>query len=454
VSQRIPDRRGRSVEPEGSPLRWVIAAVILGVIGFFVLERSDDETAPPAPSASASAPLLQEADGTPVAPPRCQAHGPSGGYSIGEPTSGQGGGDPLLLPFSVEVGRGVAIGRGFAVGVKRDRSGGTFHEVALLDERVENGRLLELGRSRGDLDAPLIAASGDGWVAGVLEPNAGGMALRLLRQGSDGAVQWGAEIDQGHDESLAVDLAFGSEVGVVVWDDLEDEHAVVMLAVVSPGLERRGATARVSRDEVDAELPRVIAREGGFWLAYVARRRVEGAGTSPGGGREAAERIDPSWLELLPLDRDGKAAGVPRAVTPRDGHVLAFDLAAGPEGALVIAWRDDDTPSGAHGGAAATMLVGASGEGQVQPVAEDDVGAGVPVLLEGWIALPDAQGNPRLAPLAPDGALLGELRVEPALRSAQVLAAKGDVVLAARPAGKAIELVTARCDRTLGRLPE
>ena len=46
-------------------------------------------------------------------------------------------------------------------------------------------KLHDLGRSRGDVDAPVVAALGerdgakDGWLAGLLEPNAGGLSLRI-----------------------------------------------------------------------------------------------------------------------------------------------------------------------------------------------------------------------------------------------------------------------------------
>lgn len=433
---------------------WVIVALVLGVVGFFVIRAPEEgETAGPMMGADGA---LPEASSTsaPVRLPRCKLHGPAAGHVIGEPSPGaptkEEDDDLLFLPFSVEIGRAAATARGFAVGIKRDKNGSSTHVVALVDDRVESNQEVELGRSRGDLDAPVIASDGKGgWVAGLLEPNAGGLALRLARPG-EGGVSWGAELEQGRDESLAFDVAIGPDAGVAVWDDLEGdgERAVVVLATVSPTLEARGGPVVVSSESVDAELPRVVVRDGGFWLAYVARARVEGAGERPE-GRYAAERIVESWIELAPLDASGALIGVPRAVTPRDGHVLAFDLVAAPEGAVVIAWRDDDTPSGAQGGTVSTMRVGASGEDQVQPVADEDVGAGVPVLLPGFIALPDATGHPRLAPMDAEGTLIGELRLEPALRGAQVLAAKGDIILGARPDGKAIALITARCDRTV-----
>jgi hypothetical protein len=88
-----------------------------------------------------------------------------------------------------------------------------------------------------------------------------------------------------------------------------------------------------------------------------------------------------------------------------------------------------------------------SGSSQKQLVAESGVGSGVPVLLPGWIAVGDAEGGTLLAPLAADGAIEGELRAEPLLGHGQVLAARDDQLLVARPRGTAVELVVARCAR-------
>ncbi|RLB45399.1 MAG: hypothetical protein DRI90_28480, partial [Deltaproteobacteria bacterium] len=292
----------------------------------------------------------------------------------------------------------------------------------------------------------------------LLEPNASGLALRLVQE-RGGKLQWGAEIEQGRDESLAYDLAIGSQVGVVSWDDVTEDgkRASVLVAVVSrEALELTQAGKTVSPKEVAAEIPRVVARPGGFWLAYVAARRTAepddtneaepSRKDSTPDGRYAAERIEPSWLELLPLDEAGQPAGEPRPVTPRSGHVLAFDLELGKDGAALITWRDDDTPSGAHGGRVTALLVGAAGGTQEQLVAAENVGSGVPDLVPGWIALPDARGHMRLAPVNDEGQLQGKLRAEPLLGVGEVIAASADRLLVAQPAGTGVDLVVVTCE--------
>ena len=456
-AQRPP--RGGGPPAGESPLgRWVGVLVVIGLVAFFIIRAPTDPPPEGEGGAGGVAPAVE-----PPRPPRCVAG--EGTFRVGEGPAvsegegGAGGDDEpeRFAPFSVEIGRGARVAEGWAVGIKRDlktdEGMGTFAEVVVLDDAATKGRVVRLGRTRGDLDAPLVVAAEKGWVVAMLEPNAAGLSIRLVRNDADG-IHWGAEIEQGRDESLAYDLAIGERVGVVTWDEVVDdgERAVVMLATVATeSLEGGERAVPVSGADVDAELPRLVARPGGFWLAYVARARgdEDGAPRDPRAteGRFAAERIVPSWVELLPLNEEGGVEGEPRAVTARTGHVQAFDMGPGRDGGAVIAWRDDDTPSGAQGGAVTVMSVGASGVGQEQPVTSDDVGAGVPSLVGGFVILPDGRGHILAAPVAPDAELGGEIRREDAFGIGQVLAASGDRFLVARPSGKAADFAVVTCSR-------
>src|SRR5262249_26534162 len=77
-----------------------------------------------------------------------------------------------LSPFAVEIGRGVAYGGGFGASVLRDAEGGTAAFIATLGADGHGGKVVRLGRSRGDLDAPVIAAAGDALLAAMIEPHA------------------------------------------------------------------------------------------------------------------------------------------------------------------------------------------------------------------------------------------------------------------------------------------
>ncbi len=456
--------------PASAIMRGLGVAAILGIVGFFFFRAPTDRP----PEGAGGSDIAPIADGggvpgeAPETTPRCSGHGPPVGYRIGREDPApddeeEDAGAERLLPFAVELGRGARIAGGFAVGVKHDAEDGapgSFVSVAVLDGQASKGELVKLGRSRGDMDAPLVVSHGDGWVAALLEPNAGGLALRLVRKSGD-QLDWGAELEQGRDESLAYDVAFGARVGVVAWDDVSDdgERAMIMLtSVTSESLEGGEDARAVSGEAIDAELPRVTRREGGFWLSWVARARAaaddddaQRGDDRDRDGRYAAENIVPSWIELTPLDEDGKPMGAPRAITPQDGHVLAYDVVA-REGGALVAWRDDDTPSGAGGGKVRAMLVSESGGGREQLIADEDVGAGTPTLLGGWLALPDASGHIRLAPLAPDGEMRGALQPEAVLGSGQLLSADGDVLLLAKPDGKSVYLTTVRCDPAIANV--
>lgn len=432
--------------PRTAPTRIVGAIVVFGIAAFLFYRAPTDRLVPETEPEPAS----DGGFGDPSLPPRCVAVGKPDGVLVGK---GGAGDDSDFVPFAAEVGRGVALPNGgYAVGVKHQVEGVMHAAVAIVGADADKINLLALDKARGDFDAPVVVKQGEAWVAAMLEPNASGMSLRLVRVSGD-EQQWGAEIEQGRDESLAYDLAFGDDVGVIAWDDVTDEEkqrGVIMTATVAIDSLEGGEDARaVSSEDVDAELPRVVPRVNGFWLAYIARSRA-GSGADAGvdpEGRFRAERIQPSFIELVPLDAQGRPDGEPTAITSRDGYALAFELEPAPDGGALLTWRDDDTPSGAHGGRVTSQLVTASGAGQEQTIAEDDVGAGVPSLLTGWVAVPNRAAELALAPIAADGQLKSELRVEPLLSDGQLIAAHDDVLLVARPAGQAIRLLTVRCTR-------
>jgi hypothetical protein len=157
------------------------------------------------------------------------------------------------------------------------------------------------------------------------------------------------------------------------------------------------------------------------------------------------EAIQPRWIEAVPLDEKGQPVGLPRAVTPKDGHALAFDVDTSEDGGMILAYRDDDTPSGSTGGKVMTVWVRLSGLGEPQLVTEEGTSTGVPDLLPGWMAIASLSGATRMGPLSAKGELLGELRREPELGNGEVLAGTRASLLVARPAGKAMKLSVLEC---------
>jgi hypothetical protein len=342
---------------------FFIAAIIVGVRYFGAGEESllSSKTNPERDDEIAAAPAPV------IVPPRCKAVS-SEAFVVGEKPAtrvradagaGDGGeipGDDAeeefdeLAPYAVELGRGAVMSDGFAVGALRDGDGGSYAMVARIGADGRNGKLVRLGRSRGDFDAPTVTGYKDSVLAAMLEPNAGGRAIRVAKVTGDQVI-WGPEVSEGRDESLAVDLASSGDRAVLVWDDVskDGKRTMVMIESFDPQtMKSDGASRPISSPKSDAEVPRLIARPGGYWLAYAVvgeGKRPKDEDTGLGG-----QAIEPRWVEIVPLDERGQPIALPRAVTPKDGHALAFDVEASDDGGMILAYRDDDTPSRSTGG--------------------------------------------------------------------------------------------------------
>jgi hypothetical protein len=483
----------RVPEPERASPWGLVVAVALALAGLVVAIRTCGEgdlgpgdgarSASSAPSSAgasssvASAPASVPAlNASPPAPARCvdvardafvigdaPAPRPAAAPSDDAPIPAGDDPDDPLAPFAVSLGRGATFDGGFAVGALRDAEGGTVAMIATLSADGKDGKLTRLARSRGDLEPPVLAGAGSSVLAVMLEPNAAGRSLKIAKV-AGGEVTWGAELAEGRDESLAVDLATAGERAVIVWDDVlkDTKRSSVILASFDVASLRSTTQPRpVSPPSVDADSPRVVARPGGYWLAYVAqaaekeRADRDDPSAKPKSKRPAKNEIDEErggeailnrWLEVIPLDETGAAVSAPRAVTPKNGHVLGYDVELGEDGAVLLAWRDDDTPSGSSGGRVSTVLVRLGGVGEARVVAEEGVGAGVPELLPGWLFVAALSGPARLGPVTPAGELAGELIPEASLGvGGEALAATKAALLVARPAGKAMKLSVMKC---------
>jgi hypothetical protein len=456
------DRRDLS-EPSRAP--WVVPVLLTGAVialGIWRL-RAPRETEPEVPAAASSAASSAQAAPSPP-PPRCTEVSTEP-FVIGDlPAKAPAdqpadpAADPVeapldpTAPFAVEIGRGAVFEGGFAAGARRDAEGGAVAMVATVGADGKGGRLVKLGRSRGDLDPPVVAGAGASVLAVLIEPNAGGRALKIAKV-TGGEVAWGPELSEGRDDSLAVDLAASGARAVVVWDDLsgvgEAAHSSVMLASFDVATMRSVQGARpVSAKGADASGPRLAPRPGGYWLGYLVhgeddpkKKKKQGEAEEP---EELGEAITTSWVEIVPLDEGGVPTGAPRAVSPKSGHVLAFDLEPAENGSVLAAFRDDETPTGSSGGKVSSVLVRLGG-GTEPRVLEESGTTGVPDLLPGWISLASVNGPTRLAAMSPSGELLDPLAPEPSLGAGEPLAATAEAILWARPMGKAMRLSVVRC---------
>ncbi|HEY4119379.1 MAG TPA: hypothetical protein VGM56_16040 [Byssovorax sp.] len=459
-----------------SPAPRIVATLALIVVVVIAVRtfRSERETAPAEPTATPSA-ARADVSAAPTAsaelPPRC-ADVNAEGFVIGDepkpaPDAGaDSSADDPNAPFAVEVGRGAAFDGGFAIGALREAEGGTVAMLATLGVDAKSGTLVRLARLRGDFDPPVVAGAGASVVVAFLEPNAGGRALKLGKVTGE-QIAWGPELKVQKQDSNAVDVVTAGGRAVVAWEDVsgDGERGIVDVASLDVGSLKMIAEPRaLSRPETDGENPRVVARPGGFWLAWVAHGE---ASTVDGGVAKkpakpkvlddenseevdtdvpAGEAVDHRWIEVMPLDEAGGPAGAARAVTSKEGAVLAYDLRLGADGGALVAYRDDDTPTGSAGGRLATALVKLDGAVEAH-AAKDDVAAGVgaPTMLPGWLSMNGIAGRGYLASMTDHGELTEALDIEPALANGEIMAGAPGVMLVARQHGRAVRLTAMKC---------
>ncbi len=135
-------------------------------------------------------------------------------------------------PFAIEIGTGTTFDGGFALGALRDSEGSTQAMLATVDASGQNGKLVKLARARSDLDPPVVTGAGASVLVAMLEPNAGGRAVKLAKvTGTD--VAWGPEFSEGKDESMALDLAASGARAAVAWDDLTENGKVSAVFLAS-----------------------------------------------------------------------------------------------------------------------------------------------------------------------------------------------------------------------------
>lgn len=475
----IPDSGGRSL---------VSSAVAVGlglsfVIGAALLYRKFSAPDAVAPAASASAAATDRA-------PRCVEVAPGKTASIGEAASqgaaaGTDDGEPadrddMLSPFAVVLGRAVSFDGGYAVGVQGEGEGGTLSTLVVVAADGGTATPIKLSRSRGDLDPPVVATAGKAFVVALIEPNAGGRAVRLARVEGE-TVSWGAELRESNDESLALDVAVSGERGLVTWDALDEDKSYVAVSgfsasAVGDATEPRRLTAK----GVDADAPRVVARPGGFYVVYQVRglekdrhaarpapaiqpepsaaetkpKKKPKTKRDPGDVDETlgGESVAFTWLEVMLLDASGAPAGDAVRITSDNGHVISYDVAAASDGGLVVAFRDEDSPTGAGGGQVKALRIAPGGGVAESYLSQEETPSdGAPTLLGGWMAIPTLRGADLLGRLGEGGIPKEPVEVEPSLGRGEPIAARGDELLLAEPAGKAMRLKVVKCGE---RAPE
>jgi hypothetical protein len=436
-------------------LAWAVAVLVAGTAC-----RSKKPSSS-APSASASA----SASAAPTAA-RCHSVTKGAGLVVGNasgPAKAPDGDEDPELPFSTAIGSAVTLSSGFAVSGVTARDGGTEAFVAFVPQGGPPGRIVFLGAVHGDPDPPIVAADGDRVLVGVENSDASGRVIELFRLGkTDEKVTRGPEITGAGDVGFG--LAASAETGVVVFGAGKGSKLTLKSATLGRAPAFALGTATDIAGTSDAESPVLRARPGGFWLAWIAEPPAVDAG-APGADASAEETrpLDalPRVLTVALLGADGTPSGAARAVSDPASRVVAFDAATLADGALALAWREDDAGPGGETGGSELARLAPDGAIQRGRAADETLSAGAPSLVREpgpagriWLLVPGEDDRLRMALLAPSAVSTSPFSSDDSLRGAEILAAQAGKpcgkescasFLVARPIKRAVELAVVEC---------
>jgi hypothetical protein len=395
--------------------------------------------AAPAVAVAASASSSPQVDAG--LPPRCSLVPGTPSVSFGE---------------GAELGEAVAVPGGFVLGALRVRDGGRAASVL----RVADGppTSVDLGLVPRDAPAPqpivrgtdvfalaYVSASGP-HVKGAPRPP---RALSVFHVGA--TAERVAQLPSETDASGAFDIIAATRVdgpvgALVAWDDEAGTppHGVVRVAALSADLRtaRSPETIPVASvtpaEVVDAGDPRLTARDGGYWLTYVARRpeHTPSALPLPAGEIETpSEEATFGWIEAVMLDDAGAPKGAAHRLTPGTGHVASY-AAWSHDGVVEVVAKDEGFA--ALGGSLERITWRGEGEPEVHPLVKGGVEEELPPVIvpdtgaSAWLSFLSVSGATELVPLAPTAATTPVATREPLLVGARILGvSKGRVALAA-----------------------
>ena len=356
----------------------------------------------------------------------------------------------------VVVGEAVVSSDALLVGVVRREGNKRFASIVRASLDLGSITVVDVGPSLGDdpPPAPRLRGTGAMVTSFARKPADGGAAgtrsLDVARIEKNVLVAEGSIVQQA-DESLAYDVAWpeGEKgAGLVAWDEdapPEVAQALGDRGVIKVQLLGAGTKPRIaSPTNADAEAPRLLARPGGFWLAWLARRAEAAEDAGANGAPEGpGERRSYRWVELVSLDAKGEPTSAVRRVSPEKGRAASFELArfgGGTDGQLVVLVQDE----AAHAEGAGERIVRYAIDGEKTDSADlldGGVGHALADLLppsgaNRWLAFTDTQEHAHLILLGPALRISGANTMEPALDGTRVLGTSPpDALYAIGPAG-------------------
>jgi hypothetical protein len=458
-----------------------LVLLVSGISGAIACKKSD----PPPPTSSNTTTAAQPSAGA------SGASGASGSASVvaeSLPRCRVDGARVAVPGDDVVAGDAVTTADALLVGVVRREGARRLASVVRASLDLASVKMIDVGTTLGDDPPPsprlrgttvfvasYARSAGD---AGVGAATSAGSAaaparalgtmsrmLEIARLEGNALVRVGAVVQQA-DESLAYDVEWpkeGNAAPLVAWDEDAPLLSAQMLAdrgVVKVQILGAGKPRVASPDTSDAEAPRLLARRGGYWLAWLARRVEVGEDAGPaaeGPGERRAYR----WVEVVALDAKGEPTSQVRRVTPEKGRVASFDLAAGSADAggdprLVVVVQDEAAISEGAGERILRYTLDAQKDRvEASDLLDGGVGHALADLLPlpslaavdagapRWLSFTDPAEHAHLVPLGGALGLAGAPTLEPSLDGARIVASgpPGDVVYALGPgAGAGVEL--------------
>jgi hypothetical protein len=294
--------------------------------------------------------------------------------------------DPL--PYSVELGAARPFEAGFVVSGLRTEKGAAHAFVALYGEG--GGKLVDLGSVHGDPEPPQPVVLGGRLFVLVLDSDAAGRVLRVVEieePGNRANVVTKGELSGMGRDATGFRAEESEGRALFVYGAAAKTNAV-FAGSFDPAGRKPLSARRLSLGTEDTSEPRLAARPGGFWLAFVSEPAPERAPKSSPKNADAGDDEPEALLELgprqvraVPLDGSGTPLGAPRALTAPSTKPFVFDLASDGESGALVLWQESQGAPGAGGGSIRLFRVGADQSVTESRIDDERLGAGAPALL-------------------------------------------------------------------------
>lgn len=367
-------------------------------------------------------------------------------------------------PFATELGSAVAVGGGFAVTALETKNSITQAFLMQAFRERSGPERVELGPVHGDVQPPALAAAKDSLILAVSDNNAGGSTLRLLRRDARG-IKWGPSLNTGQDASLAFGVAASGDRAIVVWDDyLKSEARGIVRAVVFKidGFAGAENVLDLTASAVDAQNPKILRRDDGYWLGYVVYGAPQQRDQKPAPETEDAGRFElldavPSWIQVVPLDRQGVPSAEPISVGEKHLKVLGFELLQTSSGELVVVWRQEratpgsDLAAEAQPGGLNLVRILPDGSMKDERLQLEDPGGGLPSLYKVagsngvWLSYVAAKARVGLSRIGFNGLPQPSVDTSNLQAGTALVSYDGRRFLAAQSRGRGVELTTVSC---------